>query len=132
MSKFFESDICKQRKHCKLCRSSSAWRFSVSKKYNDIDKEFDCPIGLTTEKLNESLPPIPKQICTLSIAVKNALKYAIKNGKIFADNETVQHRTDTCMKCENLRNIGDNYRCIKCGCHLANKISLKSENCEKW
>lgn len=65
-----------------------------------------------------------------TLAVKNAIEHAVKNGSLALPEDEVKQRIDICNGCEFLKNT----RCRACGCFIEVKAALASEYCpkKKW
>jgi hypothetical protein len=47
---FFQSDVCRSRTNCTLCRTSVQWREAFAAAFKMSNPNFDCPFKVTPEK----------------------------------------------------------------------------------
>jgi hypothetical protein len=63
-----------------------------------------------------------------------AARSTIKDGKLLAEDGTVEKRASICMGCEKLREKNGKYSCVTCGCSFKKKIAAHGASCplKKW
>jgi hypothetical protein len=61
-------------------------------------------------------------------------KITARDGKLIADEETIEFRSSICMPCEKLRHKDGKYSCVTCGCSFKRKIAAHGASCplKKW
>lgn len=63
----------------------------------------------------------------LVLSLANAIRHAVKTGKLSASDEVIENRITTCRACNDLRGN----RCLSCGCFVVLKTAIASEKCPK-
>ncbi len=75
-----------------------------------------------------NLPSNTDMAKNLAKTAKDAFKLWLKDGTLFADNETAKARISICLECEFMN---EDNRCTVCGCHLDKKVKLQASYCPK-
>ena len=91
---FFESDVCKSRGHCNLCRKVPSFRRQLFKAGVVDEVDFACPYGV--EAGSDLKYPLLRNL------VKNFSESVIpwvKRGFKVADKAKFDHRLATCRSC---------------------------------
>lgn len=89
-----------------------------------------------------SIDPVHRSPTIISMAAdigntaKDALKQAVNRQPVFADDELVKERWDTCTSCEHFDGEGSVIpnRCKLCGCMMKAKVKMLMAKCpaNKW
>jgi len=66
----------------------------------------------------------------LASTALNAMRMAIRNGDILAQEDIVKKRITACNTCDNKLGV----RCTKCGCYISLKTAVAAATCPigKW
>lgn len=71
-------------------------------------------------------------------SILGSIRASVKNGKILADHDVVEHRLAICESCEKLKLREKRGRtwfaCLVCGCSYKRKVSISGSSCPlgKW
>jgi hypothetical protein len=117
---FIETDHCKSRLHCSICRKDSIWRKLVNAP--DI-----CPFNINSDNISS--------INKFKKLNKSIIKWA-SNGFNIVSNTILNNRLEICKLCEFWDNSGfiGTGKCKKCGCSTQTKLRMATERCPigKW
>lgn len=79
---------------------------------------------------NAKYPGVHAMAKDLSMTIVQAMRHAIRQGEILAEEPVVRQRLLICEKCDQKSGV----RCLKCGCFLTLKSAIKVATCpiNKW
>ena len=151
---FFDSPACGRGTDedvCKRCRSDRDFRVQLNRDYQipmfytvkdgekelvlqtstkpTLSEDFDCPFAETVDK---KFPSIFKQLKNGFGALSRIVSASMQGKHIRANPQVISARNVACSKCPKLER--DWGRCMECGCFIAAKIALITEDCPlgKW
>ena len=129
MDKWFQSDYCKSRQHCKNCRLSSDFRKWVTTTYTDgtLSSEFDCPFGITSDSVQGIFPSLLTEATNVTKAAGRVIKAVARRNKVKVSEEERKRRLRICESnnCKQYKHG----RCLRCGCVTRFKAILETEDC---
>lgn len=147
---FFESALCRSRRHCRGCRLSASYRQGIAARFAVPERDFACPHGVTVETL-PAVTSIPEQAANTRTAMRATPPVSdfppvhVQAGKLaraigaFAGRSLAKGRPATVSEDERERRMSicrgcadyaaRRQRCRRCGCVVRFKTLLETEHC---